>query len=97
VIGDNSLSFEEALDFIYDRFRSEPIHEALPAMSSERLSRQENKYVQIEYLGGFYSLNKGKKWINLKPSDVLGWFSQVVKESLVNYLVNSEQERGKAS
>lgn len=91
MIDDSCLPFEEALSFIYDEFRSEFIHEAIPTVSSENLSKKENKYRQIEYLGGFYSSKKGRKWMQLKPSEILIWFSQVVKESLYHYLLNPDK------
>jgi hypothetical protein len=91
MIDNSCLPFNEAISFIYDEFRSKFIHEAMPSVSSENLSKNENMYRQIEYLGGFYFLKKGKKWMILKPSEGLIWFSQVVKESLYHYLLNPDK------
>ena len=91
MIDNSCLPFNEALSFIYAEFRSKFIHEAIPTVSSENLSKNENKYRHMEYLGGFYSLKKGRKLMILKPSEGLIWFSQVVKESLYHYLLNPDK------
>jgi hypothetical protein len=88
---ESDLPFDEALSFVYGRFRSEFIHEAIQTVSSETPFKNEDKYRHIEYLGGFYYLKKGKKWMVHKPSEGLFWFSQVVKESLYHYLLNPDK------
>jgi len=78
-----SISFEEALGYIYGMFRSLFLHEGLSYASYEvpnKVAHIEVKHIKI--ING--------KLLLFDLIKILPWFSNVVKESLYNYLIKNK-------
>jgi hypothetical protein len=79
-----NISFEKALGYIYGEFRSLFLHEGLSYASY----KVPNKFVHIE-VKHIKIVNGKLLFFNLIK--ILPWFSNVVKESLCNYLIKNQK------
>jgi hypothetical protein len=70
------VSFKEILEYIYDKFRSPYLHEALPSI--DKLEKKE--FVTV--IQNRLLISREKKLIALELEEFFEWFSHVVKESL---------------
>jgi hypothetical protein len=82
---DQHASFEEALKYIYGIFRSLFLHEGLSLASLDKVP---NKATHVERKQ--LKVVKGKLYL-FDLIEILPWFSNVVKESLYNYLIKNER------
>jgi len=87
-------SFERALDFVYSRFRCYFLHEAVGLVGIPHIGNSYEERIEA-FLSPTFDFNYEKSPAAPVRIDhkVVDWFSNVVKESLVQYLLTRSHDK----